>query len=91
MRKKTPAADTRPIVVLGPDEYESWKNDGTRRVVLRKAAVLRKLGVGQDTLDMKYRKDPSFPPGFQLVPGAHPVWLESDLDRWIESRANAAA
>jgi prophage regulatory protein len=64
-------------------------NNNTTPRILRKPEVIQKTGVSYPTL-WRLMQSGDFPVSVKL--GARAVgWLESDVNRWIESRQSSAA
>lgn len=62
--------------------------EGAVSKILRKPAVLDRLGVSATTL-WRMQRAGTFPPSIQISPGTV-GWIESDIDRWIAARVEAA-
>ena len=59
-------------------------------VLLRPAAVARRLGVSRSTLWRLSRDDPDFPQSIRLTRGTV-AWRVSELDAWVDRRAGESS
>jgi predicted DNA-binding transcriptional regulator AlpA len=70
-------------------DSESFRGFRMGDVILRKADLKRMIGVSDVTIRL-WEKQGTFPRRFVINPGGRQVgWLKTEVDAWVEERANS--